>query len=73
MLWVKEGEVMQKKFPDGMSVEDVFDKYCNTVYRLAYVRVQNRFDAEDILQPFFLNSAKKRAILVTASILRLGF
>lgn len=45
---------MQNKFPGGMSVEDVFDKYCGTVYRLAYARVGNKFDAEDILQTVFL-------------------
>ena len=52
---------MQKKFPDGMSVEDVFDKYCNTVYRLAHARVQNRFDAEDILQTVFLKLCKEKS------------
>ena len=41
-----------------MSVDTVFDKYCNTVYRLAYARVGNKFDAEDILQTVFLKLCK---------------
>ena len=60
MLVVKEGEVMQNKFPDGMTVENVFDKYCDTVYRLAYARVQNKFDAEDILQTVFLKLCREK-------------
>ena len=51
---MKEGEAMQKKFPDGMTIDTVFDKYSNTVYRLAYARVGNKYDAEDILQTVFL-------------------
>ena len=45
---------MQPKFPQGMSIETVFDRYGNTVYRLAYARVGNKYDAEDILQAVFL-------------------
>ena len=51
---------MQNKFPDGMTVESVFDKYCDTVYRLAYARVQNKFDAEDILQTVFLKLCREK-------------
>lgn len=54
MLVVEEGEVMQQKFPKGMTIDTVFDKYSNTVYRLAYARVGNQYDAEDILQTVFL-------------------
>ena len=42
----------------GMTVEAVFDKYCNTVYRLAFSRTQNKYDAEDILQTVFLRLCK---------------
>lgn len=45
---------MQQKFPEGMTIETVFDRFSNTVYRLAYARVGNRYDAEDILQAVFL-------------------
>lgn len=54
MLVMKEGDEVQKKFPDGMTIDTVFDKYSNTVYRLAYARVGNKYDAEDILQTVFL-------------------
>lgn len=49
---------MLNEFPENMSVDTVFDKYCNTVYRLAYARVGNKFDAEDILQTVFLKLCK---------------
>lgn len=42
----------------GLTIEAVFDKYSNTVYRLAYARTGNRFDAEDILQTVFLRLCK---------------
>ena len=45
---------MCEKFPEGMSVEDVFDRYADTVYRLAYARTKNKYDAEDVLQTVFL-------------------
>ena len=40
---------MREKFPDGMTIDTVFDSFCDTVYRLAYSRTGNRFDAEDVL------------------------
>ena len=49
---------MNQDFPNNMSIDTVFDKYCNTVYRLAYARVGNKFDAEDILQTVFLKLCK---------------
>ena len=62
MLVVKEGEVMNEKLPGGMSVSDVFNKYCNTVYRLAYARVGNKYDAEDIVQTVFLKLCKEKTV-----------
>ncbi len=49
---------MREKFPDGMTIDTVFDSFCDTVYRLAYARTGNRFDAEDILQTVFLKLMK---------------
>lgn len=49
---------MCERFPDGMTIETVFDTFCDTVYRLAYARTGNRFDAEDILQTVFLKLMK---------------
>ncbi len=42
----------------GMDIESVFDKYYTTVYRLAFARTQNKYDAEDILQTVFLRLCK---------------
>lgn len=46
----------------GMTVEAIFDKYCNTVYRLAFSRTQNKYDAEDILQSVFLHLCRCDAV-----------
>ena len=45
-----------------LSVERVFDKYSDMVYRLAFARVKNKYDADDILQEVFLRymRAKKQ-------------
>ena len=51
---------MQQKFPNGMSIDNVFDMYSNTVYRLAYARVGNKYDAEDVLQTVFLKLCKAK-------------
>lgn len=45
---------MREKILDNMNIDEVFDKYSTTVYRLAFARVGNRFDAEDILQTVFV-------------------
>lgn len=36
--------------PGSNSVEAVFDRYGDMIYRLAFVRTKNRYDADDILQ-----------------------
>lgn len=41
-----------------MDIELVFNKYYTTVYRLAFARTQNKYDAEDILQTVFLRLCK---------------
>lgn len=58
MLWVKEGESVSDRFPNDMTIDTVFGKYCDTVYRLAFARTKNRFDAEDVLQTVFLKLLK---------------
>ncbi len=42
----------------GLTVDEIFEKYSDTVYRLAYARTKNRFDAEDVLQNVFLKLMK---------------
>lgn len=36
----------------------VFERYADTVYRLAFVRTKNKYDADDILQEVFLRYMK---------------
>lgn len=60
------------------SVENVFERYADMVYRLAYARVKNRYDADDILQEVFLrylrsgkpveSEAHAKALLITITI-----
>lgn len=38
--------------------EQIFDKYSSMVYRLAFSRTNNRYDADDILQTVFLKLVK---------------
>ena len=45
---------MKVIFPNGLTVDSIFDKYCNTVYRLAFARTKNTYDADDILQTVFM-------------------
>lgn len=40
------------------SPEEAFNKYADTVYRLAFVRTKNRSDSDDILQEVFLRYMK---------------
>ncbi len=42
----------------GLTVDRIFEEYSDTVYRLAYARTKNRFDAEDVLQTVFLKLMK---------------
>ena len=49
---------MSEKNLCGMTAEQVFERYHETVYRLAFARTKNRFDAEDVLQTVFLKLLK---------------
>lgn len=35
-------------------IEELYNRYADMVYRLAFARVKNRYDADDILQEVFL-------------------
>lgn len=48
-------EVKNKEFA---SPEEVFRKYADMVYRLAFVRTKNKSDSDDILQEVFLRYIK---------------
>ncbi|MGL5820689.1 MAG: sigma-70 family RNA polymerase sigma factor [Sarcina sp.] len=38
----------------SLSIDDVIDKYSNTVYKLAFSRTKNIYDAQDIVQEVFM-------------------
>lgn len=43
-----------------ISASEAFDRYSDMVYRLAFARVKNRYDADDILQEVFLRFIKQK-------------
>ena len=45
---------MQKIMPIDPKINDITEKYFDLVYKLAYARTRNSFDAEDVLQEGFL-------------------
>ncbi len=45
-----------------LNVERAFDKYSDMVYRLAFARVKNKYDADDILQEVFLRYMRTKKI-----------
>ncbi|MGL4992409.1 MAG: sigma-70 family RNA polymerase sigma factor [Paraclostridium sp.] len=38
----------------SLSIDDIIDKYSNTVYKLAFSRTKNIYDAQDIVQEVFM-------------------
>ncbi len=48
----KEGERMDKR-TSAKDFEEIYHKYKNTLYRIAFTYVKNQPDAEDILQEVF--------------------
>lgn len=46
--------VLEVKNSGFASPEEAFEKYADTVYRLAFVRTKSKADSEDILQEVFL-------------------
>lgn len=43
-----------------ISATEAFEKYSDMVYRLAFARVKNKYDADDILQEVFLRFIKSK-------------
>ncbi len=46
-----------------ISATEAFNKYSDMVYRLAFARVKNKYDADDILQEVFLRFIKQKSKL----------
>lgn len=55
---VKKMNGTESEILEFASVENVFKKYADMVYRLAFVRTKNIADSEDILQEVFLRYMK---------------
>ncbi len=51
---------MQKMIPIDQKINDITEKYYDLVYKLAYAKTRNSFDAEDILQEVFLRYIGKQ-------------
>ena len=43
-----------------INASEAFDKYSDMVYRLAFARVKNKYDADDILQDVFIRFMKSK-------------
>ncbi len=51
---------MQELMSIDPMIEDVVNKYYDMVYKLAYARTKNQYDAEDILQEVFLRYIRRK-------------
>lgn len=45
---------------DFQKISDAFEKYSDMVYRLAFARVKNTYDADDILQEVFIRLMRSK-------------
>ena len=52
---------MEKK----ISVSQAFNEYSDMVYRLAFARVKNKYDADDVLQDVFIRYMKSKQDIET--------
>ena len=50
---------MQSKMESDPIIDHVIQKYYDMVYKLAYARTRNQYDAEDILQEVFLRYIRR--------------
>lgn len=50
---------MQNSKGTDSKIDEIIDKYYNMVYKLAYARTRNSYDAEDVLQEVFLRYIRK--------------
>ncbi len=50
---------MQSSINIDPKIDEVIGKYYSMVYKLAYARTRNSYDAEDVLQEVFLRYIRK--------------
>ena len=56
---------MERALRTNAAIENILKKYADTVYRIAFVRVKNRSDAEDITQEVFVRFIKRDPVFET--------
>ena len=52
--------MVNEKFMQDMSIEELINRYSRTIFRLAFSKTRNRSDAEDITQDVFLKYMKSK-------------
>ena len=50
----------------GRAVRDVYEEHSQTLYRIAFTYMKNRYDAEDALQETFLRLIRARVVFADA-------
>ncbi|MBO5981505.1 MAG: sigma-70 family RNA polymerase sigma factor [Clostridia bacterium] len=53
---------MERALRTNAAIENILKKYADTVYRIAFVRVKNVSDAEDITQEVFVRFIKRAPV-----------
>ena len=56
---------MERALRTNAAIENILKKYADTVYRIAFVRVKNTSDAEDITQEVFVRFIKRDPVFET--------
>ena len=56
---------MERALRTNAAIENILKKYADTVYRIAFVRVKNKDDAEDITQEVFVRFIKRAPVFET--------
>ena len=53
---------MERALRTDAAIENILEKYADTVYRIAFARVGNAHDAEDIMQEVFMRFIKRAPV-----------
>lgn len=53
---------MERALRTDAAIENILRKYADTVYRIAFARVKNSHDAEDIMQEVFMRFIKRAPV-----------
>ncbi len=53
---------MERALRTNAAIENILEKYADTVYRIAFARTKNAHDAEDIMQEVFMRFIKRAPV-----------